>query len=196
MMSLSVLLPMAAQTFRTPADVARRLMDMNLSRAVLWQALTLVVVISILLAEATNFIMLSAVDVPEGVFVIPPLTMGLIQLSLLIAMVFAIFWVGRAMGGTGRFQDGLVAVVWLQFIMVCLQVVQTVSMLILPAIAWLVGIFGLVAFLWLLTHFIATVHGFTSLGKVFAMIIATSFGAAFGLSLLLTLVGVTIPGMV
>lgn len=196
MMSLSVLLPMAVQTFKTPADVARRLMKMNLSRGVLWQALALVVIVSILLAEATNFIMLSSVDVPEGVFIIPPLTMGVIQFSLLVVMIFAIFWVGRSFGGTGRFQDGLAAVVWLQFIMVCLQVVQTVSMLVLPAMAWLIGIFGLVAFLWLLTHFIATVHGFASLGKVFMMIVLTSFGAAFGLSLLLTLVGVTIPGMV
>ncbi|WP_102107161.1 Yip1 family protein [Oceaniglobus roseus] len=198
MMNLSVLLPMAVETLKAPREMAERLMALNLGRDVLWQALALVVVLSILLAEITNVILLAAgMGSPEApVGFISPLTIGMIQLSLLVMVVFAIFWVGRAFGGTGRFQDGLVLVVWLQFIMVCLQVVQTLAILVLAPVAWAIGILGLVVFMWLLTHFIAAAHGFTSLGRVFLTIVLAGFGFAFGLSLLLALVGVSIPGMV
>ncbi|WP_226782327.1 Yip1 family protein [Oceaniglobus trochenteri] len=195
MMNLTTLVPMAVQTVQNPRAIAERLMALNLGRAVLWQALALVVVISILLAEISNLALGTWTGGGAPSLFISPLRMGLIQLSLLVMMVFAIFWVGRACGGTGRFQDGLVLVVWLQFIMACLQVIQTVALLIMPMLAWVVGVFGLILFLWLLTHFIAILHGFTSLAKTFLMIIGTSFGFAFGLSLILAVIGVSVPGM-
>jgi len=195
MMNLSTLVPMALETVKDPRAVAQRLVALNLGRDVLWQALALVVVLSILLAELGALFLGNFSAVGQDTPFISPLRMGLIQFSLLVMMVFAIFWVGRAVGGTGRFQDGLVIVVWLQFCMVCLQVIQTVALLVLPALAWVIGVFGLVLFLWLLTHFVATVHGFVSLPKTFAMIVVSSFGFAFGLSLILALIGISVPGM-
>ncbi|TYB91052.1 Yip1 family protein [Oceaniovalibus sp. ACAM 378] len=195
MMNLSVLLPMAVETVRDPRTVADRLMGLNLSREILWQALALVVVVSILLAEVGNILLTSMSGMSAPAFFVSPLRMGLIQLSLLVLVVFAVFWFGRACGGTGRFQDGLVLVVWLQFMMVCLQVLQTLAILVFPALAWIIGIFGLVLFLWLLTNFIAIAHGFKSHAKVFLMIVASSFGFAFGLSLILALIGVSVPGV-
>jgi len=195
MLNLSYLLPMAVETVKDPRAVANRLMALNLPRDALWQSLALVVVVSILLAEIGAIFMGGLPDAAEGSVFISPLRMGLIQLSLLVMMVFAIFWIGHAVGGGGRFQDGLAMVVWLQFCMVCLQVVQTVALLVIPALAWVIGVFGLVMFLWLLTHFIAVVHGFQSLAKTFVMIVVSSFGFAFGLSIILALIGVSIPGM-
>lgn len=196
MMRLSVLLPMAVDTVKTPREMAERLMAMNLSREVLWQALTLVVVVSIILAELSNLALVTIAASETPVMFLSPLRMGMIQLALLVMMVFAIFWLGRACGGRGRFQDGLILVVWLQFMMVCLQAVQTVALVVLPPLAWIIGIAGLVLFLWLLTHFIAAAHGFTSLLRTFLMIVAASFGFAFGLSLILALIGVSVPRVV
>jgi hypothetical protein len=48
--------------------------------------------------------------------------------------------------------------------------------------------------MWLLTNFVAVIHGFRSLGQVFVMILVSLFVLAFVLSILLTLVGVTVPG--
>jgi len=195
MLNLTTLVPMAVETVKDPRSVAQRLMALDLGRDVLWQSLALVVVLSILLAEFGALFLGGAPDAAQGSAFISPLRMGLIQLSLLVMMVFAIFWVGRAVGGTGRFKDGLAMVVWLQFCMVCLQVVQTAALLLLPPLAWAIGVFGLVMFLWLLTHFIAVVHGFESMAKTFLMIVVSSFGFAFGLSLILAMIGVSIPGM-
>lgn len=194
MLNLKTLMPMAVETVKDPGAMARRLMALNLDRPVLWQALALVVILSILLAEVSAILLGVGGEGSAPLFV-TPLQMGMIQFSLLVLMVFAIFWVGRAVGGTGRFQDGLVLIVWLQFMMVCLQVVQTLALLVIPPLAWLIGMFGLVLFLWLLTQFIAAMHGFVSLGKTFMMIVVSSFGFAFGLSIILAVIGVTVPGM-
>ncbi len=195
MLNLTVLMPMVLETVRDPRTVAARIMALDLGRDVLWQALALVVVLSILLAELSAMAFGSVTGQNAPSMFVSPLRMGMIQLSLLVILVFAIFWVGRAVGGQGRFRDGLALVVWLQFIMVCLQVLQTVALLVVPPLAWMIGIFGLVLFMWLLTHFVAVQHGFLSLGKTFMMILLASFGFAFGLSVLLALIGVTVPGM-
>lgn len=193
MLSLSNLLPLVGQTIKAPRETFAYLLRLDLPRAVLWQALLLVVVISVLLAEISNLVIAGAGDPATAVMLASPLVFGIAQLALLSIMVLAIFWVGRAMGGTGGFAGGILLVTWLQFIMVCLQLLQGIAILALPPLAWLIGVGGLALFLWLLTNFIAELHGFANLGKVFAMILVTMIGFAVGLSFLLTLIGVTVP---
>jgi hypothetical protein len=190
-LTLNSLLAMAWRTIRNPREGATELLSLGVPREALWPALALVVVLSILFAQVTSLLMTGqsgTAGMPIG-----PAATGFIQLLLLVVMVFAIFWIGRAMGGSGSFEEAVLLVAWLQFIMVCLQVVQAAALLILPPVAGLIGIAGLVLFLWLLTNFIAVLHGFSSLVQVFVMIIVAAIGIAFGLSIILTLIGVTVP---
>jgi len=53
------------------------------------------------------------------------------------------------------------------------QVLQVVLGFVLPPLADLVGLAGLLLLLWLLTNFVAELHGFASLWSVF-------FGLVFG----------------
>ncbi|RVT85229.1 YIP1 family protein [Rhodobacteraceae bacterium CCMM004] len=194
MLSLSNLLPLVGQSFQAPRPTFARLRQLQLPREVLWQALLLVVVLSVLLAEVSAMLFLSTGTVEaDAQMIISPAVFGVVQFSLLVAMIFAIHYVGRAMGGTGDFAGAILLVVWLQFVMVCLQVVQSVAMFVMPPLAGLVLIAGLVLFMWLLTNFVAELHGFDGLGKVFAMILFTMLGFALGLTFLMTLLGVTVP---
>ena len=190
-LTLNSLVAMAWRTVRNPREGAIEVLSLGVPREALWPALALVVTVSILLAQTASF--LATGDAGAGMPV-GPLAMGFVQLLLLVLMIFAIFLIGRSFGGTGSFEEAILLVAWLQFIMICLQVVQTFALLVLPFLAGLIGIAGLVLFLWLLTNFIAVLHGFASLGQVFVMIIASAFGIAFGLSIVLTLIGVSIPG--
>jgi hypothetical protein len=63
-----------------------------------------------------------------------------------------------------------------------------------PMLAGLLGLASIVLFFWLLTHFVALIHGFKSLPSVFIIIIAAIFGVIFGLSLLLALISLSVPG--
>jgi DNA-binding transcriptional regulator of glucitol operon len=78
-------------------------------------------------------------------------------------------------------------VVWLQVIMLGVQVVQVVALIIAPPVAAIINLAGLVLFFWLMTSFIAELHGFTSRGKVLAGILVTSFAVAMILVFLLLL---------
>jgi hypothetical protein len=190
-LTLNGLIAMAWRTVKNPRQGATELLSLGIPREALWPALALVVVLSILLAQMTSLLVtggMGMAGMPVG-----PAATGFIQLLLLVVMIFAVFWIGRSMGGTGSFEEAVLLVAWLQFIMVCLQVVQAVALLILPPVAGLIGIAGLFLFLWLLTNFVAVLHGFSSLIQVFVMILVSAFGIAFGLSIILTLIGVTVP---
>jgi hypothetical protein len=191
-LTMNGLFAMALRTIRNPREGATEVLSLGIPREALWPGLALVVVLSILLAQVTSLVMTGSAGMEE--MPVGPAATGFIQLLLLVVMVFAIFWIGRSMGGTGSFEETILLVAWLQFIMVCIQVVQTALMLVVPPFASLLGIAGLVLFMWLLTNFVAVIHGFRSLGQVFVMILVSLFVLAFVLSILLTLAGVTVPG--
>jgi hypothetical protein len=52
-----------------------------------------------------------------------------------------------------------------------------------------------VVFLWVLTGFVAELHGFRSMLGVFGMIVVTTFGIAFLIAMLLAMLGVAPPAM-
>lgn len=81
----------------------------------------------------------------------------------------------------------MLVVVWLQLLMLGVQVAQLLALVVLPPLAGLIGLIGFVGFVWLMVNFIAELHGFRSLGLVFGGIIVTFIAAAFVLAILLAL---------
>jgi len=67
--------------------------------------------------------------------------------------------------------------------------------LLLPGMSILVEIAASLISIWILTNFIAELHGFKSLTKVFLMMLVTLFGLAFGVSLILAIIGISVPGV-
>lgn len=193
-LTLNDLLRLAMESVRDPREGARRVTETGLPRDARWQALLLVVVVSVLLGQFSAVIAPGGADVLMAPFLANPLATALVQLGLVAIMVYAVYWIGRAMGGTGSFEDTILLIAWMQFIMICVQVVQTVALILIPPVASLIGLLGLGLFFWLLTNFVAELHGFESLGKVFLMILVSIVGIAFGLSLILSLIGIAVPG--
>ncbi len=194
LMSPRTLGRLAVDTVRAPRPTFARLRALELDLSTLWQALLLVVVLSIVLAELVNMYLLATIGTDaQPTLLLSPFFFGVIQLAFLLISVFMIHRIGRAFRGTGDLADAMLAVTWLQFVMVCLQVVQGVLLILMPPLAGIVMLLGLALFFWLLTNFVAELHDFHSLGRVFGMILFVLVGVALGLSFLLTLAGVTIP---
>ncbi|NRB00270.1 MAG: YIP1 family protein [Rhodobacteraceae bacterium] len=183
------------QTVRQPREGAEAVLAIGIPRNILWELLFLVVVLSVLLGHLTNLLVAAQNGVQLEGLLFNPFALGAIQLALLVSLVLGIFFVGRGMGGTGSLDEAILLVSWLQMIMVALQVVQTALLFLLPPFAGLVGIAGLLLFLWLLTHFVAVLHGFQSLGKVFGMLIAGFVGFAVLLSIVLNVLGIDVAGV-
>ena len=192
LLSLGPLLRMARDTVSNPREGAETILSLGLPRQALWLAFALVVVLSMLLGDILYLLAGVPQDGPlTGPMGGSPVVMGLLQAAFLYMMAHAITQIGRLFGGTGRFEEALVLIVWLQFIFLCVQVVQLAALLLMPPLAGLITILALGLFLWLLVNFIATLHGFTSLGMVFAMTIVSAFAILFLLSLVLTMLGIT-----
>lgn len=183
----------AVETVRRPRDVAQRFIAADLPTGTVWEALALVVIVSVIFGQLTVYLMGAHMAGSMGMLA-SPLFLGGAQFVLLALSAMAIHVIGRLMGGQGQFSGALVLVTWLQVVMVCLQVLQTLAFVLLPPLGVILGYVGVVLFLWLLTNFVAVLHGFNSLGLVFAMILLSAFGLAFVFSLVLAGLGLVPAG--
>ena len=191
LMRLPVLLGMVRDTISDPAAGAQMILRLDLPRAALWLSFALMSVLSMILGELGSLV----IGVPED----GPLSgqgavaLGLMQGVFLFLAVHAITQIGRIFGGTGTFFEALALVTWLQFIFVALQVVQLLLAVIAPPLAAIVSLLAIVLFFWLLSHFIAVLHGFTSVGRVFLMTLLSFVGILFTLAIVLNVLGIGLP---
>lgn len=192
--SLTPLIRMARDTVSDPREGARRVLAMRVPEGILWQALLLVVVLSVLLTSVGELIVPAPMDPLFPVFAANPLFTAVVQGGLLVVMVYAIHFIGRGLGGRGDFAGALALTVWLQCIMMLLQVAQTLCLILLPPVAGLIGLFGIGLFFWLLSHFVAVLHGYGSVLRTFFGILAWMVGIIFAISLLMSLLGITLQG--
>jgi len=194
-LNLPMLMQLVAVSIRTPRDAARMIMAIDLPRALRWQVLFLFVLIGAILAVFLTYLITGHAVLYVGFIQVQPIAAAMVTASGSVLTVFAIYWVGRALGGTGHFADAISVVAWLQFVVVTFQVAQLAVFIVMPPLAAVIDLAGTLLSIWLLTNFIAELHGFKSLSKVFVMILVTLFAFAFGLSLILTAIGLSVPGV-
>lgn len=187
---------MALQTVPEPREVARDLFALAYPRAVLWQVLALILVVSGFMGVISSI--LYPVD-PEimGPLFASPLLLALAEGSISVLTVFAIYWVGRMAGGTGQFKDAIITVIWLQFVLLVVEIGVLFFGVFAPTMAILLWMMGGAMGFWILTHFIAEMHEFQSPGMVFLGIVLTIFAAVVVMSVALAVIGIganTRPG--
>ena len=180
---------MALQSIPEPRKIARELFATGLDRGTLWQVLILLLVIGAMLGVGSSLLFPPAPELAGTVFAMP-LMVAVAEASIAVITVFLIFWLGRAAGGTGRFEDAIVTVAWLNFVLLIVQLTVLLLSLFAPSIAALLWLAGGFAGFWILSHFIAEMHGFASAMRVFLAILLTSFVAVAVLSIVLAVLGV------
>lgn len=188
------LLGMALQTIPEPRKVAREVQALSFPRAVLWQAFALFVTLSTGLGVATRILMPVDPDMPGPI--VSPLGLGLAEGVMMVLTALAIYRIGRAFGGTGTFDQALLTVIWLQFVMFLLSLTVLVVAMFSLGTAALIQLAGFALGFWILTFFVTEMHGFTSPGLVFVMILVTMMGAGFVMSILLVVTGLVPPELI
>jgi hypothetical protein len=184
-LDLPTLLRMARDSVQNPRAGARQMMRLNPPMPARWIALALMAVLSAVFTHVSLATMpLADPAGMEGV-IATPIRTALLQVVVLLVLVQAVYRLGRWQGGRGSFADAMLLVCWLQFILLCLQGAQILLLVLLPPAGELLGLIALVLFLWLLTGFVAELHGFRSMGMTFLGILLTLLGVAMLLSLLL-----------
>jgi hypothetical protein len=180
---------MALQTVPEPRKVARDLFALGFSREVLWTALLLTVVLSTGLVIIGSLLPPYAPD-QDAAVAITPVMLGFLNGLFTFGLAFALYLIGRLMGGQGSLENSIMTVVWGQFILLGIQALTVVLFVIAPAMAVLVTFGSAFISFWVLSHFTAENHGFQSVGLVFASILVFMVLAVFILSFILVLLGV------
>lgn len=184
-LTLASLLQLARFTVQSPREGARMVMQANLPMPARWVALALMAVVSSVVAHLSMGLMPAEAQAQMGGMMASPISTAILQAGLMVVSVHAVFWIGRWRGGKGSFADALILVGWLQFILLILQVVQIAAQVILPPVSNLIGFASIGIFLWLLSNFIAELHGFRSVFMTMLGVLATLFAAGFVLSFVL-----------
>lgn len=171
-----------------PAAVARILIDWRLPRDVLWMALGLVTVLSVLLVALTQG---PAPELPAGSqpVIVSPFAYAAILGASLVLLVFALQVIGQMLGGTGDLGAALALVIWLEVVALALRVAQAAASLLLPPLAGPISFVGMGVLLWCLMAFTNILHGFDSFGKSILTIVLAAVGIGLGLGLILSLIG-------
>lgn len=179
------------QTMRNPDGAARWLIAQGWPMQVRWMALVLAVSVSGVMAYLSTLLF----PMPEGegapVFMIgqQPLVLAGLQLGAIVIGAGLMTGVGRIFGGQGRFEDALILTVWIEVMLLIVQLGQIVLLLVLPPLAGILGIMAIALFLWLTVQFTKALHGFTSGPKVLLVMFGTLLVMGFVLSFFMAALG-------
>lgn len=170
---------LAIASVMQPQQVARQLMAWGPPRAFRWQAMLLLAALSTLMTAVMVLLagpdsMLST-DGMGG-----PFAATLIEIGVNLLAVLLVTGIGQLAGGQGRFDDAVLLMAWVQFILLLWQVPQSLALLIAPPLFLPLVSVGVVLMFWLLAQFITALHGFASPLRVFFVMIGVFFliGAA------------------
>lgn len=186
---------MALQTVPEPRKVARDVFAFAAPRRALWMILALLLVAMTFLAVIQSILFpvdpadIEALLGDGAPALASPMVTGLVQAATAVAAVWAIFWIGRALGGTGSFDQALLTVIWLHFVLFLMQIGILLLGLFAPGLALVLTFLSFVMTFWLLSHFVAEMHGFRSAGSVFAGIMMVMLVLAVMMSLVLAMFG-------
>lgn len=182
---------MVRLTFRDPEEAAHLLLSQGWPMSVRWMALLLAVSLSGLLAFVSAQLFPVSPEVETPVFALSqqPLILAGFQLAAIVIGAWLMSGVGRMFGGLGRFEDALLLAVWIEVILLIVQLVQIALSLVLPAAAAIMGIIGIALFLWLTVQFVKALHGFSSGPKILLVMFATLLAMGFVMSFIAASLG-------
>jgi len=182
-LTLASVTALMRDTLVAPRDTATRIMDMNPPDDARWLGFVIVVVLSVLVGQASVLLLGEAAFGGSLIF------MAVFQTMILLGLVVAVQTIGRRAGASGTFPDALLLLAWLQFVMIAVQIAQLVVLLVVPPLFGLVTMASLAIFMWLLVNFTMALHGFTSALKVAVGTVFAFFALAVVFAIVLTFLG-------
>ena len=182
-MNVSVFLAAVQLTLSDPEAAMAYLRGLRLTTADIVAASVAITAISTLLGWPA----LAGTPVEDGtlwaLFARQPMVFAASQLAATLFGAVLMAGAGRAFGGGGRFADCLLALVWVQLILVVLEAIQAVLMLVFPPVAGILSLLGFALFFYLIVRLATAVHGFSNPTLVLFGMIATLLLAGVALSI-------------
>ena len=191
-MTLPPLRDLVIETIKAPGSAAGRILEVDLPRRWLWMALGLMCVLNAMLYSISIRITPPA---PETQIMVPPSLQSPVLFAIFLygAMVFTVLvlqWTGQSLGGAATRGDILILMTWLQVMRLLFQALVLVLSLVSLALGSIVVLAGSVWAIYIMAAFIDRANGFGNLLKALGVMILALIAVAFGLSLILAVLGI------
>jgi hypothetical protein len=174
-----------------PRSAARDVIDLGLGRDLLIQAAAAITAIGVVLGFIAVRLSTGPVDAVSATILTNPLLGAALQFGIILVAGFLTYRIGAACGGTGDFDGALAVVVWLNAMMLVIQLVQLVVLLIVPPFAGLIAVATVVWALWAFANFVTELHGFENPYFVLGGVILSMIVLFVGIAMLLAILGIT-----
>lgn len=171
------------ESITAPRSAARRMMSVGDAQLALL-ALACVATLSALLSVILSRMSPASGNPDMDYLMTQPLLLAGLQAAGMTLFAGLVTGVGRLFGGTGRFAQILLALAWLGFLLLVVQMGMLVLMLALPSLGGVLKLAVIALVIWLLASFIAEVHGFRSTFFTAAVLIGSLLMIGMGLVLL------------
>jgi hypothetical protein len=184
-------------TLFQPREAAERILALRLPLGVAWMGLALMAVLNTLVYSLS--IQLSPPSDPMAMGMVgpafhAPLLFALLLFGALAMTALVLGAVGRWLGGQGGMAELVPLLTWMQVLRLVVQLGVVVLALAMPVLAALAVMVAALWGVYILLGFVAEAHGFEGLGRAAGVVVMSILGLAVGLSVLLSLVGITAPG--
>ena len=182
---------LVVDSFLRPRVAAKRVLALGLPAEFLLEAAVLVTAAGVVLGYLAMLTDPGALDRVSATILGRPLLGAVVQLAALAVVVVLTARIGRIFGGSGGLHGALCIVVWLNAVMVLIQVVQLGALAIAPPVAAALAIATILWALWAFSSFVAELHGFRSTAIVIGVVVLTSIVLFFGTAMILAVLGIT-----
>jgi len=178
-------------SLRSPRRAAAEFMEWDIPDKAI---APLVLVSAILFALGSELVSAMNPPAPGQPYVyIAPIFVVLLLLGTLLIMSMAISVIGQAFGGTGNFMRALLVMSWVQF--VWFWIFLPLSLFPLPAtVIEVLTLLALIYMLWVMSAFVAALHGLKRIGMAFLVVFLASLIASVVFMALVGSIGLTILG--
>ena len=154
-------------TVEQPTEAAQSMLAYSASREFFWAVLTLISITSVFMMQFAQRALPppseQALTVP---FLDAPLLLAILMWGTLVLLVFCVHYIGLMFGGTGRFEQSIMVMSWVQFLLIVSQLVQLAIAVVSVTLAAYVGLGIFVYWIWVFATFVAVLHGFKNRWQV------------------------------
>lgn len=187
-MMLDKLMKIVRLSLLHPRAGMRTVLNWRLSKPDAWLALALTAVVSGGFMSLLVGKLPPEIDPVSAAFLSSPILLVLVQGAGLAMGALFLFLLGRVSGGTGTLPEAVVTMAWLEVVLLCIAIVQVVGVMLLPPLGLLLFVACTIYSLWLVTHFVAELHGYTSHLLTLLGVVAAFFIAAIATGVVMVLV--------
>jgi hypothetical protein len=185
---------LGVRSIADPRGVLGELRARNYAITDVAMAAALVAALGVIFFEAS--LLLAPVEGEAGTLlgITSPIGAFVFQYAMILVTAAVVCYGGRMFGGQAGLDDSLLAVTWLQFVMLLVQILQVVALILVPPLGLLIFMVALILLVYLLVNFIMEIHGFKNPMAVVAGVIGAFFTIALVLSILLAILGFGLGG--